>query len=701
MRCGHRDPTGKTLQIDHVLDKARYGPAFHLSDYQTLCALTRGGCHREKSAREAAERAAEKRSAVTKRKPKAVPVRSKRSRWVFDGVSVVFAVVAVMLGWRWAVQQDALPAGPYELWLHWLRIVGVAAAVTLVVAVVFTFTVTRRRLQRSDAADRLSQTLASTFGYSTGVSRATIYRLDRVGPVRFKIAYLPTTADEDPAWAPRMVAATSLKLGYAVRLVSLDVVRDEITMERCPSGTPLPPLTGAAVGGVDPHAAEIKRITDGAVSALGVKEKERPLLQVIVPEWNENGVWPARVIIRYPSSVSTQNWDVRSNLFDKLSDLYDEIRWGVVWRTANDTVEFKDLGPDPLASFVPLPEIPDAVPDAKALLSAIPMGVQEDGSPWTLNILGRHLLVAGASGAGKGSIFWNLIRGLLPLIESGHVVIAACDPKGGMELLTPGGNPGLGQPSLFEWAAVSNADIAALVERQEKDMKARAARMTTREHTPTPDSPYVIVLVDELLNPTVIEQDKKVRAQFESGMVGILSAGRAAGWSFVAATQRPDVDTLRFRDLFTMRVCLRVMEKTKVNMVLGEKAREHGARADLISKLHPGICYVAVDDPKATDNGSIVRVRAAYPDDTEIERMVKWITARDAAAEAARVAALPVAARDLRENARIVVDLGGMTPVSVVSVEADDDGRVAVDYVDDAGEPGSIEVDGGELFERG
>ncbi len=47
---------------------------------------------------------------------------------------------------------------------------------------------------------------------------------------------------------------------------------------------------------------------------------------------------------------------------------------------------------------------------------------------------GSHTLVAGATGAGKGSVIWSLIRALGPLIRDGLVRLWVLDPKGGMEL---------------------------------------------------------------------------------------------------------------------------------------------------------------------------------------------------------------------------------------------------------------------------
>jgi S-DNA-T family DNA segregation ATPase FtsK/SpoIIIE len=66
-----------------------------------------------------------------------------------------------------------------------------------------------------------------------------------------------------------------------------------------------------------------------------------------------------------------------------------------------------------------------ACPDLRAL----PVGRCEDGSPWLLQLHGTHLLVAGATGTGKGSVLWSVVRAMLPLMAAGLVRVLACDPK--------------------------------------------------------------------------------------------------------------------------------------------------------------------------------------------------------------------------------------------------------------------------------
>jgi S-DNA-T family DNA segregation ATPase FtsK/SpoIIIE len=57
---------------------------------------------------------------------------------------------------------------------------------------------------------------------------------------------------------------------------------------------------------------------------------------------------------------------------------------------------------DALALTVPAIPVPDR-PD----LTALPVGRREDGLPWLVKLHGTHVLVAGATGAGKASLLWD------------------------------------------------------------------------------------------------------------------------------------------------------------------------------------------------------------------------------------------------------------------------------------------------------
>ena len=241
-------------------------------------------------------------------------------------------------------------------------------------------------------------------------------------------------------------------------------------------------------------------------------------------------------------------------------------------------------------------------------LAAIPVGVTETGTPWWLGMLGHHILVAGATGAGKGSVLWSLIAGLAPDVRTGRVRLCVIDPKGGMEL-------GSGAPMFSFFSHDATGRTLELLRALVELMHQRADRLRgkTRLHTPTHAEPLFVVVIDEIAALTAYVSDRKVRAEID-GLLGLLlSQGRAVGISVVAAAQDPSKDTLPLRQLFTTRIGLRLTEATQTAMVLGQGARDGGAECDRISDATPGVGYVLVDG-----TAQPVRVRAFCVTDHDI-----------------------------------------------------------------------------------
>src|SRR6202023_1391631 len=102
-------------------------------------------------------------------------------------------------------------------------------------------------------------------------------------------------------------------------------------------------------------------------------------------------------------------------------------------------------------------------------LSAVPVGVAEDGRAWSVRVAGSHVLVAGVTGAGKGSVIWSLLRGICPAVAGGTAQVWAVDPKGGMEL-------GPGRALFARFAADDFETMANLLEAADTVMRARACR---------------------------------------------------------------------------------------------------------------------------------------------------------------------------------------------------------------------------------
>lgn len=265
--------------------------------------------------------------------------------------------------------------------------------------------------------------------------------------------------------------------------------------------------------------------------------------------------------------------------------------------------------------FTEIVDAPEMVHDADAVdLGSIYIGETEHGHEWRESS-DAHLFVAGASGAGKNSVGWSLLRAMAPLIRDGIVRLWVADPKR-MEFAKLKG-------TAYRYAA-EHEDCLALVEDFVADMQRvqlAAGDEGKRKAAPSRDNPLNVLILDEI-GALLAYGDSGVARDLRKllGLVG--SQGRATGhrmWGFV---QEPSKDIVPMRDLFTTRVCLRVTSAAHVDMVLGESSRERGALADEIPNVvdTAGIGYVIRQRSRAP-----MRVRAAFVDDREIDELVEFI----------------------------------------------------------------------------
>ncbi|MGP4024197.1 FtsK/SpoIIIE domain-containing protein [Actinomadura sp. 3N407] len=318
-----------------------------------------------------------------------------------------------------------------------------------------------------------------------------------------------------------------------------------------------------------------------------------------------------RVLVRMLKGQAPDAWErVAVNLAHgfgaTLARVRDGDRPGRIW------LEF--VRRDALAE--PIPALP--VPDASDVdLRALPVGRAEDGSPWRLRLLGTHVLIAGATGAGKGSVIWSTIRALLPLLLGGLVEVWAIDPKR-MEL-------SFGR-ALFErygrYSSDPSGGMVALLETAAEDMNARAERFAgvTRSFTPSHEFPFRVIVVDELAFLTAYCPERDLRKRAESALAVLTTQGRSVGYCVIGAQQDARKEVNNLRNLFPDRIALRLDEDEQVDMVLGDGARDRGALADQISsvpEIGAGVGFVRLEtspDP--------VRVRAAFVSDADIRAMV-------------------------------------------------------------------------------
>jgi DNA segregation ATPase FtsK/SpoIIIE, S-DNA-T family len=170
------------------------------------------------------------------------------------------------------------------------------------------------------------------------------------------------------------------------------------------------------------------------------------------------------------------------------------------------------------------------------------------------------------------------------------------------------------------YAATSEA-IAAMLEDAVAQMQARAAIFAGkhREHNPTTEHPFIVILVDEVAFLTAYLSDRAIRDRIKAALATLTTQGRAVGYSVIAALQDPRKEVMSIRNLFPDRIAMRLDEPEQVDMVLGDGARDRGASADLIPTdpiTGAGVAYVRLaHDPDP------VRARAAWVTDADIRAM--------------------------------------------------------------------------------
>jgi DNA segregation ATPase FtsK/SpoIIIE, S-DNA-T family len=250
----------------------------------------------------------------------------------------------------------------------------------------------------------------------------------------------------------------------------------------------------------------------------------------------------------------------------------------------------------------------DALP-WRERLRQLEVGKGEGGRPVFLPLLGSHILIAGITGAGKGSVQWSMLLRLVPAAEAGVVRFWGFDPKR-MELA-------IGRGFFGDRYAADTDALVVLLKRVYGEMLARADELAgkVRKFEPSRRHPLEVLVVDELGYLVALIPDRKQREEAEKMLSAVLVLGRAVGFAVIGALQDPRKETLSFRDLFPTRVAMR-LPKPMVDLVLGHGMYEAGAQCDLIPATEAdgaGVAFV-VDETSTRP----VMIRAPWCSDDAI-----------------------------------------------------------------------------------
>jgi S-DNA-T family DNA segregation ATPase FtsK/SpoIIIE len=222
-----------------------------------------------------------------------------------------------------------------------------------------------------------------------------------------------------------------------------------------------------------------------------------------------------------------------------------------------------------------------------------------------------HLLVAGATGAGKSVCLNMIIASLLFCATPDQVQMLMIDPKR-VELTVFNGIPHL----IKEVIADPRLAAGALFE-MTKEMEARyerfakaSVRKIEEYNSKYPDErlPYVVIVIDELADLMLVAP-----ARVETTIMRLAQLGRATGIHLVVATQRPSVDVITglIKANVPSRIAFAVSSQTDSRVILDMNGAERLlGRGDML--------YLPIDAPKP------IRAQGALITNSEVGRLVEF-----------------------------------------------------------------------------
>ncbi len=221
-----------------------------------------------------------------------------------------------------------------------------------------------------------------------------------------------------------------------------------------------------------------------------------------------------------------------------------------------------------------------------------------------------HLLIAGATGAGKSVGINTIIASILYNATPQEVRFLMVDPKR-IELSGYEGIPHLLHPVVVDPKLASRALNWAVREMERRYRlleEARVKSFDSYNEVNEEKLPYIVVIVDELADLMMVASK-----DVEAAIARLAQMARAAGIHLILATQRPSVDVLTglIKANFPTRISFKVSSKIDSRTILDASGAEHLLGAGDMLFLAPG-------------TANIKRIHGAYISEKETADIVEF-----------------------------------------------------------------------------
>ena len=233
-----------------------------------------------------------------------------------------------------------------------------------------------------------------------------------------------------------------------------------------------------------------------------------------------------------------------------------------------------------------------------------------------------HLLIAGATGAGKSVFINTMVLSILYKSTPRQVRLLMVDPKR-IELSTYNDIPHLLYPIITEPKEATAGLRWALGEMERRyELMAQSGVRNIKGYNqaleagkvppPEPDGgplPYIVVIIDELADLMMVSSK-----EVEALITRLAQMARAAGIHLVLATQRPSVDVITglIKANFPARISFKVTSRADSRVIMDQQGAEH---------------LLGMGDMLFSPPGTmgLTRIHGAYVSDREIEEVVDFL----------------------------------------------------------------------------